>query len=99
MTGCIAVKYLRVKRYFTVDREGWIWSDKAMANDIWVTLTDYTVIYTTAKAIAVRKRMDISAEWTWLPRALCQDGHALELGDTDIIVRESKAEEKDLDWS
>jgi hypothetical protein len=68
-----------------------------MRNDF-VTLNDYIVVQPTAKAVAVRKRKDLAAEWTWLPRAMCQDGDSLEVGDTDICVRESMAEEKGLDW-
>jgi hypothetical protein len=63
-----------------------------------VTLTDYIVVTTTPKAIAVRKRTAHPTDFTWLPRAMCQDGDSLEVGDTDICVRESMAEEKGLDW-
>ena len=64
-----------------------------------VTLTDYVVVQTRTKAVALRKRKDLAAEWIWLPRAMCQDGESLEVGDTDLCVRESMAEEKGLDWS
>ncbi|HXA11605.1 MAG TPA: hypothetical protein VNW93_05365 [Mycobacterium sp.] len=63
-----------------------------------VRLNDYIIVHARAKAVAVRKRTEFNGEWTWLPRAMCQDGETLELGDADLSVREGMAEEKGLDW-
>lgn len=64
-----------------------------------VTLNGYVVARTTDKAIAIVKASQLASDWTWLPRSMCDDGHVLDVGDTDISVRENMAEEKGLDWT
>lgn len=63
-----------------------------------VALDGYVVVHTTDKAVALCKSHDLSGEWTWVPRSMCDDGHALGVGDTDVSVRESMADKKGLDW-
>lgn len=64
----------------------------------WATLDGYVVARTTEKAVAVAKAKAPAEDWTWLPRAMCMDGDTLAIGDTDISIRESMADEKGLDW-
>jgi hypothetical protein len=69
-----------------------------MARNNFVTLDGYMVAGTTTKAVAVRKAKDLASAWHWLPRSMCDGGEVLEVGDTDIVVRENMAEEKGLNW-
>lgn len=65
-----------------------------------VTLDGYTVrrISATGKAVGISKTDQPLAELTWLPVSACQDGNLLDIGNTDIAVRESLADEKGLDY-
>jgi hypothetical protein len=64
----------------------------------YVTLDGYVVRKTTELAVGIGKVDNAFAVLTWLPRSACEDGDALDLGETDIVCRESLAEEKGLDW-
>ena len=63
-----------------------------------VTLDGYTVRRVTEKAIGITKTNQPLDELIWLPRSLCEEGDRLEQGDTDISVKEFKAQELDLDY-
>jgi hypothetical protein len=65
----------------------------------WATLNGYLIVGKTDKAVAIRKVGNHNADWIWLPRGWCQDGDSLDVGDTDLVVYENRADEKDLDWS
>jgi hypothetical protein len=64
----------------------------------YVTLDGYVVRKTTELAVGIGKADNAFAALTWLPRSGCEDGDALDLGETDIVCREFLAEEKELDW-
>jgi len=64
----------------------------------YVAIEDYQVTRTTEKAVAIAKTSRPLADPIWLPRSACADGDLLDLGDTDITVREDMAEEKELDF-
>lgn len=65
----------------------------------WAELDGYVVVDTRPMAVAVRKSGKPDDEWTWVPRSACMDGETLSRGDTDIVVQEWMAEQKNLDWS
>lgn len=70
-----------------------------MSRGRYVTITGYVIKVVTEKAIGINKaRPPFDADLTWLPRSMVQDGDTLDVGDTDIIVREGIAADKDLDY-
>lgn len=66
--------------------------------DEWVTLDGYVVTQVRLRAIAIVKSKTPAADWVWLPRSLCQDGDSLVIGDTDITVKEFKADQEGLEY-
>ena len=69
----------------------------------YVTLDGYVVRRVTEKAVGIAKDtknpmgLPDRSDLVWLPRSACDQGDILDTGDTDIIVRESVADEKGLD--
>lgn len=65
----------------------------------YVTLDGYCVRVSREKAIGINKAKDFpDAPVTWLPRFACADGDQIDIGETDLTVREDIAEEKGLDY-
>lgn len=65
------------------------------------TLDGYVVRLATEKAIGIEKvRSDLiaKADVIWLPRAVCEDGDMLSVGDTDICCYRRVADDKCLDY-
>jgi hypothetical protein len=69
----------------------------------YVTLDGYAVRRVTKKAVRIAKDtkdpmgLPDRSDLAWLPRSACAEGDIPDIGDTDIMVRESVAEEKGLD--
>ena len=64
----------------------------------YVTLEGYVVRRTTELVIGISRMDEPFAPLAWLPRSACDQGEHLVEGDDDIVVRESIAEEKGLDF-
>ena len=64
----------------------------------YVTLEGYVVRRTTDLAVGINPADEPFAPLAWLPRSVCDQGEYLVEGDDDIVVRESVAEEKGLDF-
>lgn len=60
----------------------------------WCTLDGYSVDADTRRAVlVVHTRTGVK---TWIPRSLCDDGEALSLHDTDIVVKTWFADKEGL---
>jgi hypothetical protein len=65
----------------------------------YVTIDGYVVRKTTDAAIAITKDVrPLPAEFIWVPKACCDSGYELDVGDTDIIVQQYIAVQKELDF-
>jgi len=53
------------------------------------------IVKATAKAVLVRFSTAGRAD-VWIPRSVCEDGDALEEGDTDVVVQEWFAEREGM---
>jgi hypothetical protein len=63
--------------------------------DVAVTKTD---AYNSGGWLRLRLWAMPSSRVTWLPRALCEDGDSLEVGDTDLRCAAWLAAQEGLDW-
>lgn len=60
---------------------------------------DRTIAIVKAKYFPVPWSDKQQSEWIWLPQSAYNNGHVLDVGDTDISVRKNVAEERGLDWT